>query len=81
MELKKRKLQFKFEGKDFEINFPTTRQVRDFDQLLKTKEDKDHFDLMIEFLGWLGLDKEIVLDMETGHVKAIIDALTDQKKS
>jgi hypothetical protein len=81
MELKKRKLQFNFEGKDFEINFPTTRQVRDFDSLLKSKEDKDHFELTVEFLGWLGLDKEVVLDMEPTHIKMIIDSVTDQKKS
>jgi hypothetical protein len=78
MDIKKRVLKVKFEGMDFEIKYPTVKQLR---ELVVKKEGESDTDMTFRFLAELGLPVVTLEDMEPENIKDIIDALTGQKKS
>lgn len=78
MELKKRVLNLKFNGGEFQVNFPTVKQLKED---AKPKEGETELDATIRFLSALGLPAEVALEMEAVHIQEIVVHLTDQKKS
>ena len=78
MEIKKRVLALKFEGKEYSVSYPTVRQLR---ELTVKKEGESDLDMTLRFLEELGLPKDVVEDMESENITEIINVLTSQKKS
>lgn len=83
MELKKRVLSFKFEGKEINVKFPTVIQMRDYGiEAKKLKEgDSKFIDLMLDFLVKLGLPSELKEELEHEHVMKIMDSITPKKEA
>ena len=81
MELKKRVLNFKFDGEEIELRFPTVINMRDYGRDVteaKKVDDSDVIDVMLDFLVKLGLPERMKFDLEQDHVKQIMNAVSPQ---
>lgn len=81
LEFKSRKLDFKLNDKHHQLRFPTTGELKNFQKKHKVAEEDDKFDLIVEFLGHLGLDKEVTLRMEIEHMNTVLETLAGAKKN
>ena len=77
MELVSRKLVFTFNGERKECNYPTVKQLSEFE---KAKEGMDALESLTSFLGRLGLDESLVQELEPSHLTQIVDELSGVKK-
>ena len=73
-------LKVKFEGKQYDIRFPTMMEAMQVSKKTKDKSEADTVEIMINFLKHLGLKDELlnVLDLES--VNKIVDSLMPNKK-
>ena len=85
LEFKKRTIELNLYGKEVKVSFPTSAQL---DEYLKGVEagqkgelNKREYDLMIDMLGELGLDKEDANKMEIAHLNELASVLLDVKKN
>lgn len=79
-ESKRNVYKFKVYGKEYELASPTVRQVHQFNKKAK-EEGVDDVELSIAFINELGLPEDEAWEMETAHLKEIIDTVIGQKKS
>lgn len=77
MEIKRKVLKLKFDGREFEIKFPSVKQLKE----LQKKDGEDDLEMTLRFLSELGLPKEASEQMEPDHIKEIVDHITGQKKT
>ena len=78
LEIKSRVLQFKFNDKVQELNYPTVKQLMAYTKKFKSTEDK--VSLICEFLVSLGLSQETCDALEMPNLEMIISELTSSKK-
>ena len=76
-----KKLKFKFNGEDNEIEYPTVKKINQFRKALKA-DGADEVDCTIEFLCELGAKKEVVESLRISQLNALVSELTleDAKK-
>jgi len=80
LEFKSSVLQFKFNGVDCEIKFPTIKALKQFRDDSKKAGEDEAADKTIEFLVGLGLQQEIAEALEVDHLKKIIEAISGESK-
>lgn len=85
MEIKKRKLNVKYEGQSFEVAFPSVKVLKEYHEEFKEMENKklSEFQLMEKcqkFLESLGLPIEVSNEFEAGDLQMIMSELTGKKK-
>jgi len=60
---------------------PTFGQVREMQKLVKGVGEDGELDVIQKFLSSLGMPAELVEQLEIGHVKGLVEFLTDSKKN
>ena len=78
LEFVKRELEFKFDDEVYKIKFPTVKEMSEYSKTYDEKEDK--FEVIVNFLEKLGLQRDITEQMEVKHLTTIVKALTEEKK-
>jgi len=78
LEFVKRELEFKFDDEVYKIKFPTVKEMSEYSKTYDEKEDK--FEVIVNFLEKLGLQRDITEQMEVNHLTTIVKALTEEKK-
>jgi len=78
LEFSRRELQFKLDDVEYNIKFPSVKQMSSYSKAYAESADK--FDSVIEFLVELGLEKEMCENLELDHLNKIIKVLTEEKK-
>jgi len=66
-------------GTEHNLVKPTFAMSRDMNRRMKSGGEDKSFDLMCEYLGGLGLSKEVVEGMEADHVLALCEFLAPKK--
>lgn len=83
MELKKRVLNFKFDGEDVELKYPTVVVMRDYsievNNAKENEQDGKIVDIMLDLLVKLGLPSKFRDELENDHVEKIMDKLMPKK--
>jgi hypothetical protein len=79
LEFKSSVLQFKFNGTDCAVKFPTIKALKEFRDKTKGMAEDD-VDKTIEFLTGLGLQKDVAESLEVSHLSSIIEALAGESK-
>ena len=79
LEFKRKLLRLKLDDQTYELKFPTVRQVDEFSNKAKGKEDD--LSPTLSFLENLGLPEKVSLGMEPDMLKTVIETLSGQKKS
>ncbi len=84
MEIKRSKLNIKYEGQQFPVAFPSFGKLCDYQDEMKSidanKEPKKVYELTGRFLHGLGLPKEVYAELEPSHVEGIMGAFNHKKK-
>jgi hypothetical protein len=80
MEFKKRTLKLNVYGNSYEIDFPTVKKTQQYAEKLKEFGDDGAVDAVLDFLGDLGLPKNVTEEMEPEHLGQVIEALVPEKK-
>lgn len=75
-DFEEKKLCFKFNGKEQEIDYPTVKMVNKFRKNLKGGSDE--VDETISFLCNLGADKEVVENLRISQLEKLIEELTQE---
>lgn len=78
IEFDRKKLKFKLDGKEHEVNFPTVGQLKAYQKA--NQESQDTFETTVDFLEKLGLEKEVCMGLEADHLKTIVEYISGQKK-
>lgn len=73
-------LRFTYHKKQYEIKYPTIKELKSYQAKIKDSKDVDQFDLMIKFLETLGADKEVILSLTSGQLIILIQELTNEEK-
>ena len=72
-----KKLEFKFDGKKFELEYPTIKKINSFRKDLK-KPDCDEVEVIVDFLCDLGAEKEIIERLRVSQLNALVEELTSE---
>lgn len=72
-----KKLEFKFDGNIYELEYPTVKKINQFRKQLK-KENADEVDEIIEFLCDLGAKKEVIEKLRITQLNALVEELTSE---
>lgn len=81
LELIKKKLEIKYEGKDYSLRFPTYKESITYSKKLKENDSIEHqADALLDYLAGLGLPKEVSENLESEHIVQILDLINDSKK-
>lgn len=72
-----KKLEFKFNGKPYELEYPTIKKINQFRKELK-KPEADEVEVIIGFLCDLGAEKEVVESLRISQLNALVEELTSE---
>lgn len=78
LEFKRRVLKFSLDDVDYNLNYPTVKQVAEYSR--EYSESTDQIETVINFLDGLGLGREVCEGMEMPHLNQILEKLTEEKK-
>lgn len=78
LELVKRVLELNLYGEKIEVSIPIVSQFKAYLKALEA-ENVDEFEEMIKFLVTLGLPREKIENMESGHLLKVIEAVSNPK--
>ena len=70
IQLVKKSIKVSYEGKDYIVAKPTTRQINDF-----TKSDDKTIEATVSFLQTLGLPSEVSWEIDPEQIHDIVNAL------
>jgi hypothetical protein len=73
-----KKLEFKFNDEQYELEYPTVKKINHFRKELK-KKDADEVDVIIAFLCELGAKKEVIESLRVTQLNALIEELTNEQ--
>jgi hypothetical protein len=79
LELKRSVLKIKFEGKEYELKYPTMDGLEAIQK--KAKETPDDLEPTFKFLADLGLPEKVSREMEPGHITQILEQFGQPKKN
>ena len=79
-EFKRRLLEFKYDGEEYALKFPTVQQVEDFQKKATEGELDSELQPTYEWLETLGLPEGIAKTFEAAHLQEIVEELLDFKK-
>lgn len=71
-------LEFKYNGKEHKLSYPTVGKLKKFQK--KTKGNEDEIDALIEFLCDLGGDKEVIESLSIGAMTTLVEELSSGGK-
>jgi len=80
LEFKKKSLQIKIYGKEYNVSFPTVGQVQRWVKDSKKGAEEDQNDLLMEFLEELGLPKDVFQEMYPEDAEQLVGMLIPAKK-
>lgn len=80
LEFKKRKLDIDLYGEAVEMQFPTVKQYKDYQEKIKSADKDRDYQIMIDFMIELGLPADKIDDMEPEHLGQIMETLSGSKK-
>lgn len=75
----KRKLDVKFEGKIYELTYPSVQMGLEYDEKYK-KQEKSDTEIMIEFVEELGLPREVAIQLEDFQFVKLVQELRKAPK-
>jgi hypothetical protein len=75
-----KKVQFKLNGKEYSLRYPTLKDVNRFRKELK-KDQADEVDASINFLCELGGEKEVIEGLRISHLNVLVEELTQEVSS
>jgi hypothetical protein len=81
MEFKRRKLQLIFEGKEYEMAFPTAMQSAELGELLQDNKTNLSYKVskIQEMLTQLGLDNDVTAFLEMDQLMTIVEKFAEKK--
>ena len=77
--LKKKTLNIKYEGKDYELSFPSVLQTKNFVKNLE-KKGNNEIEESIKLITELGLPKDVCEAIDIDQLNMIMEAITPQSK-
>jgi division protein CdvB (Snf7/Vps24/ESCRT-III family) len=81
MEIKKRKLEIKYDGQVFTLAYPSLKQLKEHQKSVKGIKDEDTTEYLQKFLEKLGLPYSVSDDMEADSIAEIVEIISGQKKA
>jgi TRAP-type C4-dicarboxylate transport system substrate-binding protein len=72
-----KKLVFKFNGKEQEIEYPTVKKVNQFRKELKNKEH-DEVETVVNFICSLGAERETIESLRVSQLNKLVEELTNE---
>lgn len=72
-----KKLVFKFDGEEQEIEYPTIRKISQFRKELQAKET-DEVEITIRFLCNLGAKRETIEALRISQLNKLVEELTNE---
>ena len=72
-----KKLVFKFNGEDQEIEYPTIKKIGMFRKDLQSK-DNDEMEVTINFLCNLGAKREVIEALRVSQLNKLVEELTNE---
>lgn len=81
LKLERSKVEIEFGGESITMVKPSIAQFKKYKEELAKVSEEEQIEVMQNFFVSLGMPKEIVEELEVGHITVLVEALTDQKKS
>lgn len=78
-EFKKRVLEFKFDGTDYSVPYPSNKKLHEFQKKQKKTTEENSLENLIDFLNELGLPSEVGWEMEPYHLNKIFEKFNEKK--
>lgn len=78
MKIVKKELALDVYGKEYKLNFPTMKQLNEFQKKSEGK-DVQEIEMMFDFLDSLGLPKEVSENLYPDDISNIMEALVPKK--
>jgi len=79
LELTRKVLKVKYDGKEYDVRKPSSRQISDF-----ANNSKKDVEALVEFLAQLGFPADVAWDIEAENLRLLVEQLMpkiDEKKS
>lgn len=76
----KRKLTVEVFGEEIQMDYPTVRQFKAYEEKLNDDKAKP-FDVMFDFIAELGMDPKIIDELEPSQLTTLIETLQGIKKN
>lgn len=80
IEFKRTELELKIYGKDYRVRYPKVSEFQSYSAKAAKVEPEKQFDLTKDFLVKLGLDTEIVGELELAHLRQIVETVSGTEK-
>ena len=80
IEFKRTELELKIYGKEYRVRYPKVSEFQSYSSKAANVEAEKQFDLTRDFLVKLGLDDEIVGELELAHLKRIVATVSGAGK-
>lgn len=80
LDLKKKTLLIKFDGREHNIRFPTVHDMKRISEMESNTDETNAVERLAEQFEILGLPKDVFMQLEMDHIEAIKDAIMPKKK-
>lgn len=82
LKLEKKILDLHFDGKQYEVKFPSAGGVSQFEDLFnEASSNKEKLDCICDFLDSLGLPKEVSTQLDMENLNKVVETLGGRKKN
>ena len=71
------KLKFKYNGNEYEVNYPKVIDVKNFQKMLK--DGGEEIECTINFICSLGAPKEVLENLRVWQLNSILESLIEEK--